>query len=134
MTTTIRGGNCQPDPFDIEPGEEYNYQNQNHNKASGKVYADKELAEARKAELAAKTAFRAPQNQKQEEKMDAIIYRAREGRTVKRTASSEIPESVKGTEQDRRKNKNFRALCELEKYENIVSRLDDNIRKLVNEQ
>lgn len=91
------------DIFDIEPGEEDNYQSWNHNKASGKVRADRELAEAREAEIAAKAADRALQIQKEEEKLDAIIYRAREERTVKRTASSEIPEFVKGTEQDRKK-------------------------------
>lgn len=77
--------------FDIEPGEEDDYQSWNHNKASAKVRADKELAEARKAELAANAAARALQNQKREEKMDAIIHTAREGRTVKRTASRRIP-------------------------------------------
>lgn len=48
---------------------------------------------------------------------------------MKRTASSEIPEFVKGTEQDRKKKQaKISALyAELEKHEDIVSRLDDNI-------
>lgn len=68
--------------------------------------------------------------------MDAIIHRAQEGRTGKRTASTEIPESVKATVQERRK-KQSRILglyAELEKHENIGSTLDDNIRQLVDKE
>lgn len=68
------------DIFDNEPGEEDNYhQSWNHNKAGAKVRADKELAEARKAELAAKAAAQAMQNPEREEKMDAVIQGARGG-------------------------------------------------------
>lgn len=90
------------DVFDIEPGEEDNYESWNQNKASAKTRADKEQAEVRKAKLAANAAVRARQNQKQEAKMVEIIHTAREGRTGKRTASLEIPESAKGADQERK--------------------------------
>lgn len=43
--------------------------------------------------------------------MDAIIHRAHEGRTGKRTASTEIPESVKATRKNKETIKDFRAVC-----------------------